>query len=147
MPWCPEAGGGVSAGPPGERAEGRGLWAGYRAVEGGGEPTDRGGERAGPSTASLDVQQLFVVDKLLPYADRLERADNVMVELPYCMYDAQKKMMTDIVKASRDAFVDFPKIAVLGGIQINTPADQSDYFLPLSFEVYDRGEKIEDLTL
>jgi len=29
------------------------------------------------------------------------------------------------------------KIAVLGGIQINTPPSFSDYYLPLSFDLYD----------
>jgi Limiting CO2-inducible proteins B/C beta carbonyic anhydrases len=114
-----------------------------------------GGERARPrlpvattTVPMVDEQQNLVIDMLLPYADRLEKIDDKMVELPYCMYDAQKKMMTDIVHASYGAMVGFGRIAVLGGIQINTPPDQSDYYLPLSLEVYNnKGRKVDDLTL
>jgi len=39
------------------------------------------------------------------------------------------------------------KIAVLGGIQINTPEGMSDYFKPLSFEIYDNsGKLVEDMS-
>lgn len=92
-----------------------------------------------------DAQQLFVENMLLPYADRLEQSADTMVELPYVMYKAQKNMMMDIVKAGAGNVAD-GKIAVLGGIQINTPAGVSDYFKPLSFEVYDnKGQMVEDL--
>ena len=38
------------------------------------------------------------------------------------------------------------KIALLGGIQINTPPGVSDYFLPLRFEVRDnRNRVVENL--
>jgi Limiting CO2-inducible proteins B/C beta carbonyic anhydrases len=107
-----------------------------------------GGEKAGPPKVHLDAQQSFVVDMLLPYADRLEKTDDKMVELPYCMYDAVKKMMTDVFHSSRREVAGSGKIAVLGGIQINTPENQSDYFLPLTFEVYNtKGRKLADLTL
>jgi Limiting CO2-inducible proteins B/C beta carbonyic anhydrases len=96
----------------------------------------------------LDAHQHSVVDMLLPYADRLETANDKMVELPYCVYDAQKKMMASVVTAGRRAIVGTANIAVLGGIQINTPEDQSDYYLPLSFEVFNKkGRKLEDLTV
>jgi hypothetical protein len=39
-------------------------------------------------------------------------------------------------------------IALLGGIQINTPEGISDYFLPLTFELRNsNGKVIEDLML
>jgi hypothetical protein len=57
-------------------------------------------------------------------------------------------MMTDVVTTAAGAVGGDGKIAVVGGIQINTPPGQSDYYLPLSFEVYDnKGKKLEDLTL
>jgi len=38
------------------------------------------------------------------------------------------------------------KIAMLGGLQINTPRGMSDYFLPLRFDIRDKeGNIIEDL--
>ena len=116
---------------------------------GGGDSRNRSGPPFATTTVPMvDAQQQLVVDMLLPYADRLEKTDDKMVELPYCMYDAQEKMMTDIVQASYGDMLDFGRIAVLGGIQINTPPDQSDYYLPLSLEVFNnKGQKIEDLTL
>jgi len=38
------------------------------------------------------------------------------------------------------------KIAMLSGIQINTPETESDYFLPLNFEIRDnKNKRIQDL--
>jgi len=71
-----------------------------------------------------------------------------MVELPYVLYDAQKELITDVVSTSAGAVSGDGKIAVLGGIQINTPPGIHDYYLPLSLEVYDNtGRKVDDLTL
>jgi hypothetical protein len=35
------------------------------------------------------------------------------------------------------------KIAILGGIQINTPSGTSEYFLPKIFEIRDNTGKVE----
>ena len=97
----------------------------------------------------LDAQQNFVGSMLLPYAGHLEKAEDKMVDLPYALYAAQKKMMDEIVSAGAGAVAGDGKVAVLGGIQINTPAtdEGSDYFLPLSFEVYGNdGKLIEDMS-
>jgi len=107
-----------------------------------------GDAKAPPPTVPLDAQQSYVGNLLLPYANRLEKANNKMVELPYALYDAQKKMVDDIIKAGASNVPGKGKIAVLGGIQINTPAGTSDYFKPMSFEVFDNtGKKIDDLVL
>jgi hypothetical protein len=104
-------------------------------------------EAAGPPSTPTDAQQSFVGSMLLPYASRLDKASDKQVELPYVLYDAQKKMMSDIVKAKCGAVPGDGKIAILGGIQINTPKGTSDYFKPMSFEIYDNtGKLIEDLT-
>lgn len=96
----------------------------------------------------LDAQQSFVKSILLPYAGRLEASTDGMVELPYVLYDAQKELITDVVSTSAGAVSGDGKIAVLGGIQINTPPGIHDYYLPLSLEVYDNtGRKVDDLTL
>ena len=98
--------------------------------------------KAGPPTDLKDEQQYNVGDLLLPYAGRLEAAAEKMVELPYALYEAQKSMMDDIVQAACHTVEGDGKIAVLGGIQINSPPECSDYFLPLSFELFDnRGQK------
>ena len=92
----------------------------------------------------IAAQQAFVGDMLLPHAERLEKADNKMVELPYALYDAQSDMVRRIVKKSASGVAD-GNIAVLGGIQINTPVGFSDYFLPLSFELYNnKGDLLQN---
>lgn len=101
---------------------------------------------AAPDTPT-DAQQNYVGNMLLPYSARLEKASDKMVELPYALYDAQKKMMGDIIKAGASNVAGSGKIAVLGGIQVNTPDGISDYFKPMSFEVYDNtGKLLEDLS-
>lgn len=102
-------------------------------------------EKSGPPTEPLDAGQAFVGSMLLPQAARLDKAPEKMAELPYAIYDAQKEFVDKIVKAGCGNVKD-GKIAVLGGVQINTPPGLSDYFLPLSFEVLDnKGNKIEDM--
>jgi len=100
-----------------------------------------------------DAQQQFVGNMLLPHAERLEQADSdgkKMTELPYALFDAQKGLIDHIVSAGAANVAGKGKIAVLGGIQINTPNEPADiamedYFLPLSMEVYDhRGNVIFD---
>lgn len=104
------------------------------------------GSQALPPTAPLDAQQTFVGNMLLPHAKRLEAATDKMVELPLALYDAQDELLQRIVAEGCDKVARGGKIALLGGVQINTPDGVSDYFLPLRFQVLDnRGELIEDL--
>jgi len=94
----------------------------------------------------IDAQQGFVFSVLFPHAARLEKAPDTMVELPFVLYEEQKKLMDAIVQAGCSAVAGEGKIAVLGGIQINTPPGQCDYFLPLTYELFDnKGKKMEDL--
>jgi hypothetical protein len=99
-----------------------------------------------PPTDSLDAQQAYVDAQLSPYAQRLLAADDRNVELPYALYDAQKKMMDSIVAKGAGAIEGNGKIALLGGIQINTPEEYSDYFLPLNFDLLDnKGQLMQSL--
>ncbi len=103
-------------------------------------------ERPAASIDPKDAQQGFVNRMLLEHSARLDKAADRMVELPYAIYDSQKRMMDSIVQAGCKAVPGDGKIAVLGGIQINTPPGESDYYLPLSFELFDnKGKQIEDL--
>ena len=106
-----------------------------------------GATKYGPPEVPDDAQQNFVGTALLPYAAHLEAAEDKMTELPYALYDAQKKLMDTIVQAGCGSVAGQGKVSVLGGIQVNTPPGESDYFLPLSFEVFDnQGNMIEDLS-
>lgn len=103
-------------------------------------------EKAAPPKEPKDAQQNYVGNMLLPHAARLDKAPEKMVELPFALYDAQKKLMDSIVQAGCGAVAGSGKIAVLGGIQINTPPGKEDYFLPLSFELFDnKGKLVRDL--
>lgn len=103
-------------------------------------------EKADIPDDPIAAQQAFVGDMLLPYAQRLEDADNKMAELPYALYDAQTDMVEAIISKSAGGVAGDGLIGVLGGVQINTPEGFSDYYLPLSFELYNnKGELIEDL--
>jgi len=96
----------------------------------------------------LDAQQFFVGSMLMPYAERLEKADAKMVELPYALYDAQTSLMGQIVEKSAGAVGGGGRIAVLGGIQVNTPPGFTDYYLPISFDLYNnKGKLIEKIDL
>jgi Limiting CO2-inducible proteins B/C beta carbonyic anhydrases len=91
-------------------------------------------------------QQALVGKMLMPYAERLVKSPEPMVELPLALYDAQKKMMDSIVAAGCQEVAGEGKIALLGGVQINTPEAESDYFLPLNFEIRsNKNDAIKDL--
>ena len=103
-----------------------------------------GPAHGGANEAALKMlAEIGSVDRIPEYIDK---AKDKMTDLPYALYDAQKKMMDTIVAAGAGN-VASGKVAVLGGIQINTPPGKSDYFLPLSFEVYDnKGSLVEDIS-
>jgi Limiting CO2-inducible proteins B/C beta carbonyic anhydrases len=96
-------------------------------------------------TEVLDAQQAMVGNLLLPHAERLSKAADTMVELPMALFDVQKGMIENIVEKGAGNVAD-GTIAVVGGIQINTPEDYSDYFMPLQFDLFsNKGAKIETL--
>jgi Limiting CO2-inducible proteins B/C beta carbonyic anhydrases len=103
-------------------------------------------EASPPCTSALDAQQTFVGNMLLPFGKRLEDADNAMVELPLSLFEAQNALMQQIVAAGCGEVGGDGKIALLGGVQVNTPEGTPDYFLPLNFEVRDnKGRLIQQL--
>lgn len=107
--------------------------------------------KRGPPTADelTDASQIFVGNSLLPAADRLAAASDPMVELPKALYDIQDKMMCKIVKAGAKGVGGYSKdgtVVQVGGIQINTPAGASEYFLPLRAQIVDqKGRLVEDI--
>ena len=94
----------------------------------------------------IESQQAMVGQLLLPYAATLAKSPEPMVDLPLSLYEIQKKMMDDIVGKASGEVAGEGKIALLGGVQINTPEPETDYFLPLTFELRsNKNEKIKDL--
>lgn len=95
---------------------------------------------------AVDAQQTYVGSLLLPHAARIAKSPEPAVELPLALYDAQKEMMDKIVAAGCQEVGGDGKIALLGGVQINTAEEESDYFLPLSFVIRDnKGALVKDL--
>lgn len=96
----------------------------------------------------IDLQQAWVGEALLPHGDRLEEAADPEVELPLALFDCQHEMMKEIVAAGCNVAT-VPvngKVALLGGIQINTPEGTSDCFLPKVFQLWnEKGEMEKDL--
>ena len=93
------------------------------------------------------AQQVFVDSALIPHTERILGAENPDVELPSAIYDCQKALMKRILdKCCKSDIPDGTKVAVLGGIQVNTPEGTPEYFLPKSFDLLnDDGEHQEDL--
>lgn len=89
-----------------------------------------------------DAQQKFVTRYLLPYSSEICSAKEPMVTLPYVTFKPIDNMMNEIVAKASAKVGETGKIAMLGGLQINTPGDTSDYFLPLRFDVRDSSNKL-----
>jgi hypothetical protein len=102
---------------------------------------------ASDTVAVVDKQQALVTELLAPYSDRLAAADDVMAELPKALYDAQTELMMDIISKGAGN-VSNGMIGVVGGVQINTPPELSDYFWAQKFEVFDnKGVKQDEFEL
>jgi len=105
----------------------------------------RGAPKSPMPKRALDAQQYFVGSMLLPHAERLARAEETHVELPHALYDVQSELMLKIVLNGCKEVAGEGKIALLGGIQINTPSGVSDYFLPKKFEIRNnKGQLLEN---
>ena len=98
-------------------------------------------------TATMDAQQIYVGSVLLPYAERLSKAVDPMIELPYAMFEPVDELTQKIVAKAASKVGQGGKIALLGGLQINTPEGISDYFLPLRFEVRDNNDQMVENLL
>lgn len=94
-------------------------------------------DQMGPPMAALDAQQAYVSNMLLPYASEITFARDPMVVLPYATFKPVDGMINKIVAAACSKIGPTGKVALLGGVQINTPEGMSDYFLPLRFDVRD----------
>jgi len=106
----------------------------------------KGGDKALLPNEPLDAQQSYVGDMLLPYGERLQEARDPMVELPHALFEAQDELMQKIIAKGSREVAGRGKIALLGGIQINTPEGVPDHFLPLRFELLNnKGIMIEDM--
>jgi hypothetical protein len=88
-----------------------------------------------------DMQIGWIKDQLEPHVDEIKGQENPMVALSYQAYEMVKGKVERIVN------LNFGKgrLVLVGGIQINMPAPFKDHFLPLSFNVRQKGETTKDL--
>ena len=101
---------------------------------------------APPSAVSspLDAQQTWVGSMLMRHGSRLEHASDSNAELPLALFDSQDEFMKKVVKAGCTRVPDPGRIALLGGIQINTPPGTPDFFLPRIFEIRNNKGELQD---
>jgi hypothetical protein len=114
-------------------------------VHGGANP-----QEGGPAPSLLDVQQANVVTLLTPYTDRLAAVSSdpqtLQVELSFSLQEIQKTLIESIVSRGTGNLTD-GNVVVLGGIQINTPPEMEDYFMPIHFDLYDnKGVKQGEIS-
>lgn len=94
----------------------------------------------------LDAQQTWIEKTLLTHGERLEKAEEPNVELVHALLDCQTKLVNEIIQKGCGQLKSYSKIALVGGIQINTPEGTADYFLPKRFDLLDhKGELKTDL--
>lgn len=91
-------------------------------------------------------QQKLLAEALLPYIDRLENTADPLVEIPHALFDCLDDSLREIVSNCCKEIADEGLIALLGGIQINTPEGEADYFLPKVFELRNnKNRKVKSL--
>jgi len=106
--------------------------------------TDGGAPVSANIKQFTDFQQRTVQELLLPHGKRLADAEDRMRELPFAIYDSLDALMQQIVINGAPGVKN--NIALLGGIQVNTAPEASDYFVPLRFDyMNNKGEVVEDL--
>ena len=97
----------------------------------------------------LDIQQNEVLRSLYEKCstDKLINSNFPLKELPIILFEKQKKMIIKIItSASKNNLPENSRLALVGGIHINTPSGMNDFFLPMMFEVRDcNGELLSDL--
>jgi len=94
----------------------------------------------------IDAQQVWIQKTLLEYGEQIEKADEKYVELPNALFTCQDKFMKRIVDKAAGEVAGEGKIALLGGIQINTPAGVPEFFLPKKFDLLNnKGEVVASL--
>jgi hypothetical protein len=94
---------------------------------------------ATPVDIPADAQTVYS-HMLLPYWQHLlassqSEATSVAIELPYAAFAADDNALRHVIQQGAQDLADKGKLAILGGIQIVTPAGLSDYFLPLRFQI------------
>ena len=86
----------------------------------------------------MDVIKHLLVSKV----EEIKGAENEMAKLSYVMYDILKQFLEEILQSNWMG--PNSKLAIVGGIMINSDGEGSDMFQPLMFEVRSKdGTKMD----
>jgi hypothetical protein len=85
----------------------------------------------------LDHQMDCIKHLISPHCKGIKNSKNEMATLAYRMYEIHRDFLDQILHYKW--MHPTSKLAILGGIQINTDGQKNDQFLPLSFEVRCKG--------
>ena len=85
----------------------------------------------------LDAQQTWVEKELLKHAERLQKAEDPAVELPHALLDCHHELIDKLVQKTASQLNEGQLLALVGGIQINTPEGTGTYMLVLSVRLQD----------
>lgn len=89
----------------------------------------------------MDLQQTWLRDKLAPVVPEINAAQTPLAALACHSYDMVASKLMSIV----DNEFGLGKLVLLGGIQINMPGGLEDHFMPMLFEVRQKGRENVDL--
>lgn len=92
-----------------------------------------------PIGDELDAQQMMLERLIMPYKQRILTADIPIKAIIDVAYKLIQQRMQEIVKATLGEF-HCARIALLGGIVINTAPDKDDYIDVRDFEVIELGD-------
>jgi hypothetical protein len=84
----------------------------------------------------FDQQQHWIHKIILAYGKKIIESEQPMKLIVQRMWKIIDKAIHQIVSSPRTSFNG--RIALIGGIQINTPVGEPSYFLPKRFEIFDK---------
>mmetsp|Transcript_164271 Transcript_164271/g.315583 ORF Transcript_164271/g.315583 Transcript_164271/m.315583 type:complete len:696 (-) Transcript_164271:93-2180(-) len=96
---------------------------------------------AGDEYNPVDMQMGWIKSQIEAHLDLVSAQPNPMAALAYQAYEMVKANMEQIVNLEFGS----GKLVLIGGIQINMPHPFQEHFLPLSFEVRQKGEPSQNL--
>jgi hypothetical protein len=92
------------------------------------------GENYKPASTEDDYQQYYLEKTLLPFRDQIIHSDDPKLTITYLLYDHIHDLIKKYIHKTKAEF-NIDRMALLGGIIINTEPGVDDYFLPKNFEI------------
>jgi hypothetical protein len=97
--------------------------------------------KAGDDFDENDMQMAWIKSQLAPHTERIKATPVPLAALAYQAYDMVNAKMERIVNNDFGS----GRLVLVGGVQINMPRPFNDHFLPLKFEIRQKGKPTKDL--